>query len=95
MDVVPTLMRDYFGCKNAIGDYSHGRHLLDESPRDYLTVSSWSKSAIIEGKTVMVLENYGIELRDLDDYSAKPNQTPNLLILDTVMRSRSQFLVGG
>lgn len=95
LDVVPTLMRDYFGCKNPIDDYSHGKHLLDESPRDYLTVSSWSKSVIIKGRTVMVLENYGIELRNLDDYSLEPNQTPDLRILDAVMRSRSQFLVGG
>lgn len=92
LDVVPTLMRDYFGCENSIADYSHGRHLLDDSPRDYLTVSSWSKSAIIQGKTVMVLENYGIELRDLDNYSPHPNQRPDLQTLDAVMRSRSQFL---
>jgi hypothetical protein len=95
MDVVPTLMRDYFGCENPTADYSHGRHLLDDSQGEYLTVSSWSKSAIIQGKTVMVLENYGIELRDLDDYSLKPNQTPDIRALEAVMRSRSQFLATG
>lgn len=95
MDVVPTLMRDYFGCTNPISDYSQGRHLLDDSPRDYLTVSSWSKSAIVEGRSVMVLENYGVEVHDLDDYSLLSNQAPDLQVLDAVMRSRSQFLVAG
>jgi membrane-anchored protein YejM (alkaline phosphatase superfamily) len=78
MDVVPTLMRDYFHCQNPAADYSHGR--------------SWSKSAILEGKTVMVLESYGIERRNVDDYSLEADQKPNLRALQAVMRSRSQFL---
>jgi membrane-anchored protein YejM (alkaline phosphatase superfamily) len=92
MDVVPMLMRDYFRCDNPIADYSHGRHLLDDSPRDYLTVSSWSKSAIVKGDAVMILENYGIDVRALGDYSPKA-QEPDLRALDAVMRSRSQFLL--
>jgi membrane-anchored protein YejM (alkaline phosphatase superfamily) len=95
MDVVPTLMRHYFGCENPIADYSHGRDLLDDSARDYVTASSWSKSAIIIGKTVIVLQNHGIEVCDLDDYSPQPNRIPDSLLLHAIMRSRSQFLATG
>jgi hypothetical protein len=94
MDVVPTLMQDYFGCENPIADYSHGKHLLDDSPRAYLTASSWSKSAVVKGKTVMVLENYGIDVRDLDDYTPS-GEEPDLRALDAVMRSKAQFLLAG
>jgi membrane-anchored protein YejM (alkaline phosphatase superfamily) len=91
MDIVPTLMQDYFGCANPTGDYSHGRHLLDDSPRPYLTMSSWARSAILQDSTMLVIGNYAIEVRDLD-YATQPDEKPDPDVLGSVMREMSQFL---
>jgi hypothetical protein len=42
----------------------------------------------------MVLENYGIDVRDLDDYTPS-GEEPDLRALDAVMRSKAQFLLAG
>lgn len=90
MDIVPTLMQDYFGCTNPTEDYSHGRHLLDDSPRAYLTMSSWARSAILQDRTMMIVGNYAIEVRDLD-YVRQPQAKPDPKVLGSVMREMSQF----
>lgn len=47
-DVVPTLMKDLFGCENRVSDYSTGQLLTDETPRKALLVDSYIGAGVVE-----------------------------------------------
>ena len=47
-DVTVTLMKDYLHVKNAPGDFSVGKHLFDETPREWLLVGHPEQWAILE-----------------------------------------------
>ncbi|MBQ7908777.1 MAG: sulfatase-like hydrolase/transferase [Elusimicrobiaceae bacterium] len=71
-DVVPTLLRQVFGCENPIEDYGMGYDLLDATPRPWTLILSYTNKAIREGNKISVLNNYGaIENYD-ENYSPSP-----------------------
>ena len=73
-DVMPTLLRQVFGCKNPIEDYSIGYDLFDATARPWTLILSYTNKAIREGDKISVLNNYGgIENYD-ENYT--PSQTP-------------------
>ena len=59
LDIVPTLMRDLFGCSSAYSDYSNGRHLTDTSPRDSLVISGHMEYGIVQQDRITVLYQSG------------------------------------
>ena len=58
-DIVPTLMKHIFHCHNHARDYSLGTDLLDDTPRPYSLITSYTNKAIQQGETISVLNNYG------------------------------------
>ncbi|WP_458401785.1 sulfatase-like hydrolase/transferase [Candidatus Avelusimicrobium sp.] len=58
-DLVPTLMKHIFHCSNPPRDYSLGTDLLDNTPRPYSLITSYTNKAILQGDTISVLNNYG------------------------------------
>ena len=58
-DIVPFLLTHILGCTNPPGDYSTGTDLLDETPRPYTVISSYTKKAIQTGDNLSVIDNYG------------------------------------
>lgn len=73
-DVMPTLLRHIFGCKNPISDYSSGQDLFDTTPRPWTLILSYTNKAIREGDKISVLNNYG----GMENYDENyvPSQTP-------------------
>ncbi len=66
-DLVPTLMRELLGCSNAYEDYSIGRSLFDESPRESTLVSGHLQYGIVERDRISVLYQSGdFEVFDRD-----------------------------
>lgn len=51
-DLVPAIMTDLFGVRNPISDYSIGKHLNDETPREWLLVGSTDNYAILESDRI-------------------------------------------
>ena len=59
LDLVPTLMTEYFKCSNDIQDYSNGQSLFDERERDFIISSSWSRYAAIQPEQTTVYNEIG------------------------------------
>lgn len=76
-DLVPTLMHDYFGVKNPIGDYSMGRLLQDSTSRDWHVVGSNLNYAFILRGDTIIEKNAG---GGLDVYDARMKPIPDYRI---------------
>lgn len=73
-DIIPTLMHDYLGVKNALEDYSMGKLLRDTSPRTWhLVGSNLNYAFIVEGDTILEKTAEG----NLDVYDPKMKPIPN------------------
>ena len=94
VDVVPTLMQEMLNCSNDVGEYSNGRSLFDESSRDFVISSSWSKYSVIQPEQTTVYHKLGItEIFDenyqlVDEPVAKKDVT--LSVLNELSRFRKQ-----
>ena len=64
MDVAPTLLRDLLGCRNDFSCYSTGSDLFQAGGRDFLILSNYSTSAVLEPGSVSLIQPYGIERLD-------------------------------
>ena len=58
-DIAPTLLQEVYGCLNPAHDYSIGQNLLDDTPRPFSLISSYTKKAIRTGDQITVLDQYG------------------------------------
>lgn len=64
-DIVPTLMKDAFGCSNPESDYSSGSNLFTEKQWDWLIAGSYFNFAIVEPEKLTVQYPGGYyEVRD-------------------------------
>lgn len=91
LDLVPTLLKDVFHCGNDINDYSNGRHLLDEGDREFVLVSSWSRTAIIQANRITVFEGLGdMDVFDLGYHPLPGSELANDVLLQA-MREQSRF----
>jgi membrane-anchored protein YejM (alkaline phosphatase superfamily) len=64
-DIVPTLMKDVFGCSNQESDYSSGSNLFSEKQWDWLIAGSYFNFAIVEPQKLTVQYPGGYyEVRD-------------------------------
>jgi hypothetical protein len=91
VDVVPTLMRDVLGCTTPYEAYSHGRHLLDASPRPYLVAYNGIRLAVLEpDRTTVLFEYGGTDIVD-ENFRIIPGAVPRPDIIQNVLRETSQF----
>jgi len=66
-DVVPTLMKELFGCTNPASDYSVGNNLFDLQEWDWMVAGSYYNYAVLEPDQVTVTFPNGLyEVRDWD-----------------------------
>jgi uncharacterized protein len=61
-DVVPTLLRDHFGCTSPFDGYSVGRSLFDSSDRYPLVISEYADFAIVQRDRIAVVRKHGMEI---------------------------------
>ncbi len=94
VDVVPTLMQEMLNCSNEVEEYSNGRSLFDESARDFLISSSWSRYSVIQPEQTTVYHKLGItDIYDknyqlVEESISKSDVT--LAVLDELSRFRVQ-----
>ncbi len=95
LDLPPTLLREYFGVRNDVRDYSDGLDLLGEvPPLRPLVVSSYFNHAFVIGDDVYVVLPLGTKKHRLDDITA-PAGRPRMDLLQTIMRDISRFYDAG
>jgi membrane-anchored protein YejM (alkaline phosphatase superfamily) len=90
-DVVPTLMKDLLSVQNSPDDYSVGTHLLDESERSYLVVSSYVDFGIVEPAQITTIFPTGYFLIEQQDGQNLANSSLNIPVLDKVFKQMRQF----
>jgi len=91
IDLVPTLLEDYFGCTNDIGDYSNGRNLFDppEGIRPFVIGSYVNHAFVIEDN---VFEIFPMYTRKYKYYDLKePADNPPPAVMRTIMEEINHF----
>ncbi|MDR0533080.1 MAG: sulfatase-like hydrolase/transferase [Verrucomicrobiales bacterium] len=88
LDVVPTLMQRVFNCENPAADYSVGADLFDAGERPYTILASYSKTAIMIGDEVFVLDKYGLNQGWDLDYSKKADRLPPKVLKSALLEMR-------
>ena len=91
IDLVPTLLQDYFGCANDASDYCNGRNLFDESPvQRPLVVGSYVSHAYILGDDVFEIKLAHTKKYRLDDIR-KEVSFPHAEFLEKLMSDITRF----
>jgi len=91
LDIVPTVMRDLFGCENAYSDYSTGRHLADDSARESLVISGYLEYGIVEPDRITVLYQSGDHEVYDRDYLPLTDAGLSAQVADVVLREMTRF----
>jgi membrane-anchored protein YejM (alkaline phosphatase superfamily) len=90
-DVVPTLMRDLFGCTNPPTDYSVGGSLFDGQPWEWMVAGSYYNYAVLEPDQITVTFPNGLyEVRDWDYHLADEPQFRGG-VLEAVSEQNARF----
>jgi uncharacterized protein len=63
-DIVPTLLREYFGCSEPFHGYSVGRSLFEPGGREALVLSEYADFAIVTADTIAVVREQGLQVLD-------------------------------
>jgi len=90
-DIVPTLMRDAFGCSSEFSGYSTGTHLLDEKKRPYLIIGGYYDYAIMEPGQIDIVTDGMLQVKDRRWHDI-PGSMPNRKILADSTSTMRMFL---
>ena len=90
-DIVPTLMRELFGCSNPASDYSVGHNLFDQQAWDWMLAGSYYNYAVLEPDQVTITFPNGLfEVRDWN-YRLSPNPSFRGSVLESVAEQNARF----
>lgn len=91
-DLAPTLMKNYLGATNDIGDYSTGEDLYGDSvKRDWIMTSSYSAYGIIYDDTIIEVNGAG-QSQVLDStYRPKKEESMNYEYVQQALENISRF----
>ena len=85
MDLSSTLLSEVLGCSNPSADYSIGKNLFDETPREWLYAGSYYNYAILMEDSILVTyptgnyELLGLDNRPLSDKTLSPQMSLEIL----------------
>ncbi|MEV3823242.1 DUF3413 domain-containing protein [Aeromonas dhakensis] len=92
LDLVPTLMQGMLGVRNPPRDYSIGRNLFDNSPRNWLLAGDQRDFAIYQGNTITHFNKQGdFELLERNSYRPIKHGTPDMGVMIQVMNELNRF----
>jgi membrane-anchored protein YejM (alkaline phosphatase superfamily) len=93
LDVVPTLLRRMFDCRQPASVYSNGRDLTDTSDRPYLFVNTWDRFGIVERDKITVVYQSG-ETEALDSRSLQelPDGELDVAMATQIAEGMGRFL---
>lgn len=91
IDIMPTLMRDIYGCTNDIQDFSNGRYLFEESSEERpFVIGSYIHHAFVFGDNIYEIYPMHAKKYKLYDVNAEA-QVPSSIMLKKVLDEISYF----
>ena len=91
VDVVPTLLRDVYGCSNPFEAYSNGRHLFDQSPRGHVVANNGLEVALIGADSLTIFAGMGNYTVHDWDYREIADAPPPLAQMQVLMEGMARF----
>jgi membrane-anchored protein YejM (alkaline phosphatase superfamily) len=90
-DIVPTLMKDAFGCDSEFSGYSTGTHLLDEKKRPPFIIGGYYDYAIMEPSQIDIITDGMLQVKDYR-WLDIPGSAPDRKILSDATTRMRMFL---
>lgn len=92
VDIVPTLMKEVFKCKNPINSYSNGENLFNTTERDFVLVKNWNNQAVVNKNKIRVFPKLGTpETYDYENYELQKDDESGKTIGQKVLLAISSF----
>jgi membrane-anchored protein YejM (alkaline phosphatase superfamily) len=91
-DVMPTIMRDYLGCTDALSTYSVGRSLFEHGGRDIILLSEYADFAIMHADQIAIVREHGMELRDARHVKLDARLDPK--VIAEALEQKTRFATG-
>lgn len=91
-DVMPTVLREYFGCNTPFPAYSVGHPLFEPGGRDIIVMSEYADFAIMHGNRTAVVRAQGMEVRDEDHLELDIRPTPE--VIAAALEQNARFVSG-
>lgn len=92
-DVMPTLLREAFGCQVPFDQISVGKPLFDTSPREVMVMSDYDEFAIVEPHRVAAVRRSGISVFD-SRYQPLRNSTLAPDVIAQALEQKRRFYKG-
>ena len=89
-DIVPTLLRDQFGCAEPFETYSVGRSLFEAGGRDALVLSEYTDFAIVTEGKIAVVREQGMEVFDAS-HAVIPDRRLEPELIAQALEQQSRF----
>lgn len=91
-DLVPTLMQELLGVTSSTADFSTGRSLFSETPRDWVIAGNSRQFVIMEPNQITLFDRQGdFEIRHAENYQPIDEGRPEMPVLLKVMRDLGRF----
>ncbi|HEY5761046.1 MAG TPA: DUF3413 domain-containing protein [Steroidobacter sp.] len=91
-DVMPTVLRDYFGCDSRFSTYSVGHPLFQPGGREIIVMSEYADFAIMHGNRTAVVRKHGMEVRDEDYLKLQIRLAPE--VIAAALEQQARFATG-
>jgi membrane-anchored protein YejM (alkaline phosphatase superfamily) len=91
-DVMPTILRDYFGCDSGFATYSVGRPLFEPGGREIIVMSEYADFAIKHGNRTAVVRKQGMEIRDENHLELHVRLAPE--VIAAALEQQARFAAG-
>ena len=91
-DVMPTVLRDYFGCDSRFSTYSVGHPLFEPGGREIVLMSEYADFAIMHGNQTAVVRKHGMEVRDEAHLKLHSRLAPE--VIEAALEQRARFAAG-
>jgi membrane-anchored protein YejM (alkaline phosphatase superfamily) len=93
VDIVPTILSEYFGCRESMANYSNGRSLFQEpSGTRPLVIGSYVNHAFLLGDDVFAIFPMFTKKYKLDDITQKAGR-PRMELMREVMEEINRFYI--
>jgi uncharacterized protein len=92
-DIVPTFLKQLFGCQNPMHDYSIGQSLFDKKKRPYLLLHSYTNIGIIQNKRIITIYPSGyFQVQDLQAKLLPTKQLPMQTIASALSQTKRFYI---
>jgi membrane-anchored protein YejM (alkaline phosphatase superfamily) len=89
-DVIPTLLREHFGCSEPFDTYSVGRSLFEAGGRDAIVLSEYTDFAIAAADRIAVVRKQGMQVFDAS-HTVVPDHDLEPELIKQALEQKNRF----